>query len=249
MLWLLQRNFTNYLQTLVFQRSFKSDNGSEFCNALARKLTETIAIKHWFTTPYHPRANGVAEWLVCSLKDLLPKILKGKIQNWDDYLPMVELQLNTKVASLHSSMPFSLFYGRAFTGIQDFFAAGSRLLIPKDLDERLEYLTKLVFPAISEKAKTTQKQMLEKFNHPHHITEFPVGSHVMIKDEDALSTLDAPYEGPFWVVWCTTAGTYILCNSMNWHLACNNVPEQLKLTYRDDEEHKAPKSYVVESIV
>ena len=143
---------------------------------------------------------GVAERSVHSLKDLLPKILKGKIQNWDDYLPMVQLQLNTKVASLHSSMPFSFFYGRAFAGIQDFSAAESRLLSPKDLDKRLEYLTNLVFPAISEKAKATQKQMLEKFNHSHHITEFPVGSHVMIKDEDASSTLDAPYEGPFQVV-------------------------------------------------
>ena len=46
----------------------------------------------------------------------------------------------------------------------------------KTLDERLKYLTNLVFPAISEKAKATQKQMLETFNHSHHITEFPIGS-------------------------------------------------------------------------
>jgi hypothetical protein len=123
---------------------------------------------------------------------------------------MVQLQLNTKVTSLHSSTPFSLFYRRAFAGIKDFSAAESKLLRPKDLDERLEYLTNLVFPAISEKAKAMQKQMMEKFNCSHHITEFPVGSHVMIKDEDASSTLDAPYEGPFRVVRCTTAGTYVL---------------------------------------
>jgi Chromo (CHRromatin Organisation MOdifier) domain len=33
------------------------------------------------------------------------------------------------------------------------------------------------------------------------------------------------------------------------HLACDYAPEQLKLAYRDDEEHKTPKSHVVESIV
>jgi hypothetical protein len=47
----------------------------------------------------------------------------------------------------------------------------------------------------------------------------------------------------------TTAGTYVLQDPMNRHLACNYAPEQLKLAYRDDKEHKAPKSYVVESIV
>jgi hypothetical protein len=31
---------------------------------------------------------------------------------------------------------------------------------------------------------------------------------------------------------------------MNRHLARNYAPEQLKLAYRDDEEHKAPKSHV-----
>ncbi|KAG0084401.1 hypothetical protein BGZ92_009917, partial [Podila epicladia] len=143
----------------------------------------------------------------------------------------------------------TLFYGRAFAGLQDFSAAESRLLDPKDLDERLDYLTKLVFPAISDKSKVTQKQMIQKFNRSHHITEFPVGSHVMIKDEEATSTLDAHYAGPFRVVRRTTWGTYVLRDAMNQLLARNYAPEQLKLAYRADHDHKAPQSYRVESIV
>ncbi|KAG0073563.1 hypothetical protein BGZ93_004735, partial [Podila epicladia] len=98
---------------------------------------------------------------------------------------MVQLQLNTKIASLHNSTPFSLFYGRAFTDFSNFEASESKLLSPKDLDQRLEYLTNIVFPAISAKSKASQKQMIDKFNRSHHITEFPPGSFVMIKDMEA----------------------------------------------------------------
>ena len=232
-----------------FPKIIQSDNGPEFRNELVATVTKMVMIKHRFSTPYHPRGNGVVERSVRSVKDLLPKLLDGKIQHWDDYLPMVQLQLNTKVTSFHNSTPFSLFYGRAFAGLQDFSAAESRLLEPKDLDERLDYLTKLVFPAISDKSTVTQKQMIQKFNRSHHLTEFPVGSHVMIKDEEATSTLDAPYAGPFRVVHRTTWGTYVLRDAMNQLLARNYAPEQLKLAFRADHDHKAPQSYRVESIV
>lgn len=75
---------------------------------------------HQFTTPYHPRTNGVPERSVCSLKVLLPKILEGKTQNCDDYLSMVQWQLNIKVSALHSLTLFSLFYGHAFAGLKEF---------------------------------------------------------------------------------------------------------------------------------
>lgn len=146
-------------------------------------------------------------------------------------------------------MPFSLFYGRAFAGVSNFDTVESKLLSPKDLDERLQYLTNIVFPAISSRSKATQNEMIKKFNHSHHITEFPVGSHVMIKDMEATGALDAPYEGPFKIVCHTTHGTYVLHNSMNCLLACNYVPEQLKLAFKVHVPNEVEHTYEVESIV
>ena len=189
----------------------QSDNGSEFSNALLSAVLSILQVEHRLSTPYHPRGNGVAERAVRSVKDLLPKVLDGKILDWDVHLPIVQLQLNTKIASLHSSTSFSLFYGRAFSGFSNLKETESDLLSPKDLDDRLVYLTNTVFPAISEKSSATQNQMIAKFNRSHLLTEFPPGSFVMVKDMEATSSLDAPYDGPFKVVRRTTHGTYCMC--------------------------------------
>jgi len=34
-----------------------SDNGTHFINSTIEALTEKYEIKHWKTSPYHPRAN------------------------------------------------------------------------------------------------------------------------------------------------------------------------------------------------
>ena len=79
----------------------QSDNGTEFSNSLLSSVLAILKTEHRLSTPYHPRGNGVAERTVRSVKDLLPKVLNGKILDWDVHLPAVQLSLNTKVASLH----------------------------------------------------------------------------------------------------------------------------------------------------
>lgn len=67
----------------------------------------------------------------------------------------------------------------------------------------------------------------------------------MIKDEKATHTLKAPFAGPFRAARCTSHGTYVLRDTMSQLLARNYAPKQLKLALNI----KAPRSYVVESIV
>ena len=224
----------------------QSDNGTEFSNSLLSSVLAILKTEHRLSTPYHPRGNGVAERTVRSVKDLLPKVLNGKILDWDVHLPAVQLSLNTKVASLHSSIPFSLFYGRAFSSVSNFEEVKSELLTPADLDDRIAYLTNIVFPAISAKSKASQKQMIDKFNRSHHLTEFPVGSFVMIKDMEATGSLDALYNGPFKVVARTSHGTYTLRDTTNSLLPRNFAPEQMKLALQAEVDDQ---SYEVEKII
>jgi transposase InsO family protein len=231
----------------------QSDNGSEFSNALLKNVLSILQVEHRLTTPYHPRGNGVAERSVRSVKDLLPKVLDGKVLDWDLYLPKVQLQLNTRVAGLHSSAPYSLFYGRAlsdFSSLQETKDIQSDLLSPQGLEDRLSYLTTIVFPAVSDKSSLTQKDMMDKFNRSHLITEFPSGSYVMARDMEATSSLDAPYDGPYQVVRRTSHGTYILRDAMSRVLARNYAPEQLKIAARPDLPQDASEtSYEVERII
>lgn len=211
-----------------FPKIVQSDNGSEFVNQVINHLMTTLKIDHRLTTPYHPRANGVAERTVRTLKLQLEKSVLSEKPLWDDHLPMVQLQMNNRVASLHSSTPFSLFYGRLFPGLHDFQTSESRPLSAEQMDKRLEYLTALVYPAISEKSKASQQKMIKAFNKKHRMTEFTPGSFVMVKDEEAETALDPKYDGPFKIVRRTSKGTYILRDNMGRLLARNYAPEQLK---------------------
>jgi transposase InsO family protein len=233
-----------------FPKIVQGDNGSEFVNQVINHLMTTLKIEHRLTTPYHPRANGVAERTVRTLKLQLEKSVLSEKPLWDDHIPMVQLQMNNRVASLHSSTPFSLFYGRLFPGLHDFQTAESRPLTAEQMDKRLEYLTALVYPAISEKAKATQQKMINAFNKTHRLTEFTPGSFVMVKDEEAETALDPKYDGPFKVVRRTSKGTYVLRDNMSRLLARNYAPEQLKAVLQSsDVPTKQADHYEVETIL
>jgi len=236
--------------SIGFPKIIQSDNGTEFVNAILKNVTTKLSIEHRLTTPYHPRANGVAERHVRTFKETLQKELNGNIPEWDTHIPMIQLQMNVRIANLHSSTPFSLFYGRSFAGISDFSSSQSHLLTEKELEDRLKYLTDLVFPAISKKSKETQRKMVDRFNSTHLIMDFPIGSFVMVRDPIHSGALDPKYEGPFKVIRRTTHGTYTLMDKTNSTIPRNFAPEQLKLVTQaldgpdDSEDH-----YEIEAIL
>jgi transposase InsO family protein len=69
-------------------KSIQSDNGPHFANECIQRLTETLQIRHKFSTPYYPQSNGRAERLIGTLKTMLAKAIQesdrdtqGKL-NW-----------------------------------------------------------------------------------------------------------------------------------------------------------------------
>ncbi|KAF9342503.1 hypothetical protein BGX26_007383, partial [Mortierella sp. AD094] len=136
--------------------------------------------------------------------------------------------MNAKIASLHNSTPFSLFFGRPFAGLSNFSSAQPQPLSEDELINRIQYLTELVYPAIADKSQASQLRTAERFEATHHMVDFPIGSYVMIKDQEANSVFDAKYEGPFQVVQRTVRGTYVLRDAMQDILKRRYAPEQLK---------------------
>src|SRR5690606_23645930 len=219
-----------------FPKIIQSDNGKEFTNSLMTIIQTELKITHNLTTPYHPSGNGAAERYVQTFKSIVQRSLNGRIMDWDIHLPMTQLQMNTRTASLHNSTPFSLFFGRPFGGIEDHSKVMSKLLTPEQLNERMKYLTELVFPAVSEKSKGTQKRMIEKFNARRRIVDFQEGAYVMVRDQGAQGTLVPKYEGPFKVVRRTSRGAYVLRDLNGQLLARNYAPDQMKLVTRSAVE-------------
>jgi hypothetical protein len=233
--------------TLIgFPRILQSDNGKEFVNEVTRIMTTEMGVQHRLVTPYHPRGNGVAENHVKTAVNIIRKEIRGIKPTWDRYVGMAQLAMNARVVALHNSSPFSLFFARRFNGFHNFSNDKDERLSHEELLERLQYMTEVVFPAVSAKASATQKRMIERFNRTVLHNEFPDGAKVMTLDPIMGDKLSAKYEGPYTVVRRNTGGAYVLKDGTGALLGRNYAPSQLKLVLDDYED---TVTYEVEQIL
>jgi transposase InsO family protein len=193
-----------------FPRILQSDNGSEFVNRVMKAMIRECAMQHRTITPYHPRANGVSERFVRTAKDALLKELRGAETQWVEKVPHVQLAMNLKVAALHASSPFSLFFGRKFNFFGNYSNSVDDPASIKELEQRLDMLTKIVYPSIADKAEGLQEARAIRFNQNNMISEFPIGSYVMTVTSVKEGKGSARYEGPYKVVSRTSKGAYQL---------------------------------------
>src|SRR5215468_2719889 len=87
------------------------------------QLFDGAKIDHRLTTSYHPRANGVAERTVQTAVSTIKKLLEGAQNDWDLTIPFAQFSMNTKVAAIHNSTPYSVLFGHYANLFEDFSAA------------------------------------------------------------------------------------------------------------------------------
>jgi hypothetical protein len=226
----------------------QSDNGLEFVNQLVEQLCRQAGTDKRLTSPYHPRANGLAERFVQTTTMVIKKQLSGKRNDWDLYVPSTQLAINTKTMALHGSTPFSLFFARAFAGFRDFRHDDMSKEQHDMLLTRLDTMNNLVFPTLEGRKSKRQAQAAEAFNSKYKLQDFPEGSYVMAIDATRSSKLDPVYEGPFRVLRRTRGGAYELLDTDGTLIKRRFAPSQLKLI-RDPKPKPTHDVYIVEDIL
>jgi hypothetical protein len=88
-----------------------SDNGREFVNKFFAQVAQLLNIKHTTITEYNPRANGLAENHMRTMKDALSIYCDETQKDWDDHLGGVSMSYNTTVNSQTGFTPFHMLYG------------------------------------------------------------------------------------------------------------------------------------------
>ncbi|KAF9343266.1 hypothetical protein BGX34_007006, partial [Mortierella sp. NVP85] len=166
--------------------------------------------------------------------------------DWAAQVPIAQLSMNTRVVDLHQSSPYSLFFARRYNGIGNFTDTESNLMNSDQLLQRLEYMTKVVFPAASERSRATQQRMIDKFNKTVPQNVFPDGSVVMAIDPIRNNKLDPKYEGPYTVVKHDRNGSYTLRDATGDILNRKYVASQLKLALAEALD---PNAYVIATIL
>jgi exodeoxyribonuclease III len=90
-----------------------SDRGNEFVNQLLTNISKVMGVNRISTTPYNPRADGFVENHNKTLKDQLFHFVDNlKQDDWDVYLPTVQLMYNTTVSLATGFTPMLLMTGR-----------------------------------------------------------------------------------------------------------------------------------------
>ena len=90
-----------------------SDKGNEFVNRLLTNVSRILDINRISTTPYNPRSDGFVENHNKTLKDQLFHYVDNlKQDDWDVFLPTVQLMYNTTVSLATGFTPMLLMTGR-----------------------------------------------------------------------------------------------------------------------------------------
>ena len=173
-------------------------------------MSELAQIDKRLVTPYHPRANGLAERTVQTSTTIIKKLLEGEHSKWSSYLPVTQLAINIKISPLHDSSPFALMFGRRFAGLRDFTQAEAQAMSEKQIMDHMQWMNQIIYPHVAEKVRARQEVGVEKFAQSHHIKDSRLrpGTMVMALDPTRASKLDPRYEGPYKILRCNRGGAY-----------------------------------------
>ena len=231
-----------------FPRIWQSDNGREFVNSTLAAFREIVNVEHRTITPYNPRANGTSERFVRISKDTIYKYLNGAETEWTRALPLAQYFINIKESRRHGSSPYSLFFGRKNNELRDYRDDGEALMTEDALEERMKFLTNIIYPAISEKVQKANEELAKSINKDRLVANFPVGTMVMtvVPPKTRTGKGAARYEGPFKVARRTTGGSYELTDNNGVLLGRAYAPDQLKVVAVSEE---CEPSYEVEKIL
>jgi hypothetical protein len=223
--------------TFGFPKTIQSDNGSEFVNQTVKKMLEASKIEHRLITPYHPRANGLAERAVQTTITAIKKLLQGIKHNWDVYVPFVQYAVNQKISERHHHRPFEVIFARQANAFADFSettvpaefepSSAEHEQVIKDIQQRIKTMQEELFPAVASKSRKTANKMAKAFDKRKRHMKIPEDTFVMVRNNNRKSKLDASNIGPYKVVSKNRGGAYVLQDSEGQILPHNYPPSAL----------------------
>ena len=187
-----------------------SDRGSHFNNQLVKELVDKFQIKHGFSTPYHPKTNGLVERFNKTLCEAMAKLtIHGN--NWDKFISSILFAYRTKKQESTKIEPFYLVYGR-------------QAIYPMDSSNDVtvvNYISHLIneLPQDRQLAKETIKenQMKQKDYHDEKFKRkdnFYIGEKVLYynvaKEKQWSGKLEDKWKGPYYIHDVLLNGSYKL---------------------------------------
>jgi hypothetical protein len=220
-----------------------SDRGSHFNNQLIGNLVKRFQIKHKFSTPYHPKTNGLVERFNKTLCEALAKLTE-KGANWDLHIGAVLFAYRNKKHNSTKIKPFYLMYGREAKIPLDTEIHTTTRIGKTTIEERLEYLLEEL-PKIRQKAKLQNDKTQEKQKEYHDKQikrkqdNFKIGEKVLYynaaKEKQWSGKLEEKWKGPYYIQQKLLNGSYKI-KEINGRVLKTPVNGELLKRYNSREE-------------
>ncbi len=94
-----------------FPKALISDRDTRFTSAYWKSFIETLGIAPHMSTAFHPETDGQTERMNRTIEEMLRSYVNDKHDNWDDYLPYLELAYNNSRQASHKFTPYFLNHG------------------------------------------------------------------------------------------------------------------------------------------
>lgn len=92
-------------------KSMVSDRDPRITSVFWRELSRVLGSEVNLSTAYHPQSDGQSEREIQTLTTSLRSYVNAQGDDWDEYLPALELALNSKQQASTGAAPFTLVYG------------------------------------------------------------------------------------------------------------------------------------------
>ncbi len=88
------------------------DNGGEFTSHIFQQFCQQHHIILYYTTPYHPQGNAVAERMHQTLKSISAALCQGHPLRWPSLLQVCQATTNTAAHTSTGHQPYYAFFSR-----------------------------------------------------------------------------------------------------------------------------------------
>lgn len=165
-----------------------TDQGRQFESNLFRELEKLIGAKHYRTSPYHPKSNGMVE---CRHRPIKAAIKAYGACRWDEILPTILLGMRAAIRPDIGATISELVYGQTIALPGEFLDSRSSNVTQSEFVNMLRDDMQALKPT-----PTSNHSNQSFFVHK----DLDSCSHVFVRNDMVRSALQNPYDGPYAVI-------------------------------------------------
>jgi transposase InsO family protein len=199
----LAKAFIEFAGIFDFPNIVQSDNGTGFVNEMLEKVCSLAEIDKRRIASVNPRANGSAEKSVDIVKKTLLKSLPdGNLTTWDEYMPLVQLNINSRIASRHRQSPLQLLFARGPRLTTNGKTNERKLMTEQEIMQRNQDMMNVIFPVMKDIQDNSSKRQNAKIDERRNtrVEDIERGTEVMIRDINRTEKTDPTFVGPYKIV-------------------------------------------------